>query len=791
MKTKTILFVLPALCLMMSCAKESPKEEPEVTYEGHFECRGATYETLQAAVDACVASGESQEINLVGNVKDDGALIPDGIGDCFILNLSAFKYVLNDGKCLNVGNNCAVLQASGGGIEGNGVIIKSTGEDLSFSDNIAIKGDISASSDVYFEQNFLGKFEGSLSLDGGTAYFGSEHADIHIINLSTKGSDAVVHVYNAPKGGILIDNVASDLKHPVCAMKEGLVEIKSGAAPHVHKFTKSDEVAGDCCIRSHYIMSCPDCGYEYEEFSEDEDAYGPCNPETLVHEDALAATATEFGNSERWLCPFCGKAYADKDGKTLLDCDGLLLPTSLLLDYDVRNYFGNAMNDIFPQENSLEIGLAIAGLVLTVVGLFETAGTSIPGLLPNTKWEDLNAKLDVMNAKLDEINLKLNAVITLINAQGAKNAINARHGNLLFLSAYTPMAFNSISKTIKSSMSKEDKIQEIKKVLTWWSNQQDKYGGKIGSITEALLREYRNINVYGPTSIPKCNEVAANTVFLWEHDSYDFREVCNVKDILITCCSAILDLLYVSDIKEYPNEDLRKADFARIKNDIKLYTDELKRDIARMDSRKDKVRRLNLSFNIDFSNEIWWVDPYAWFLANWQNTSYCRLPRYTEYQDVSKKTCNIVKNEKMLGMPFSVKMAKDIYAYYSREGKKNLDFKKILVDSAKFTPAQKPQYLFDYSYSSSYIVANNNEENFGHFGNEVQYPYYNIFYWRSKKLAGTNSWVGLRTCLDEHANPMQKTILPNCGIKSTWSGHFQWLGDPPGKTFWTLKRADN
>lgn len=782
MKTKTILFVLPALCLMMSCAKESPKEEPEVIYEGHFECRGVAYETLQAAVDASAGSGEFQKINLIGNVKDDGAVIPDGIGDCFLLDLSAFRYVLNDGKCLNVGNNCAVLQASGGGIEGNGVIIKSTGEDLSFSDNIAIKGDISASSDVYFEQNFLGKFEGSLSLDGGTAYFGSEHADIHIINLSTKGSDAVVHVYNAPKGGILIDNVASDLKHPVCAMKEGLVEIKSGAAPHVHKFTKSDEVAGDCCIRSHNIMSCPDCGYEYEEFSEDEDAYGPCNPETLVHEDALAATATEFGNSERWICPFCGKVYADKDGKTLLDCDGLLLPTSLLLDYDARDYF----NKVMEQQNFIDPASMI-GYILSLVSIFE----AIPSLLPTTNWADLNGKLDELNRQLIEINGKLDVVIKLITAQQAYNKLNLRYVQVNALSQLTITTFNNISNIIKSSKSQDAKIQEIKQNVENWHNHEGGPDiGKFGPLSEQLVSQYPNSGIFGGKTIPQMYEVAANTVFPWEHDSYDFRKVLNTKDMMIVCCSAILEMIYISDVATYKQDYLRKQALDIFKGYFKPYTDEFQRDRNRMDSRKN-IRHLNLSFNIDFSNEIWWVDPYAWFLANWQNTSYCRLPRYTEYQDVSKKTCNIVKNEKMLGMPFSVKMAKDIYAYYSREGKKNLDFKKILVDSAKFTPAQKPQYLFDYSYSSSYIVANNNEENFGHFGNEVQYPYYNIFYWRSKKLAGTNSWVGLRTCLDEHANPMQKTILPNCGIKSTWSGHFQWLGDPPGKTFWTLKRADN
>lgn len=108
MKIRTILFVLSALCLTMSCSKNNLQNDPkEVIYDGYFECRGMHYETLQAAVDACVASGEFPEITLVGNVKDDGVVIPDGNGNCFILNLSAFKYVLNEGKCLNIGNNDA------------------------------------------------------------------------------------------------------------------------------------------------------------------------------------------------------------------------------------------------------------------------------------------------------------------------------------------------------------------------------------------------------------------------------------------------------------------------------------------------------------------------------------------------------------------------------------------------------------------------------------------------------------------------------------------------------------
>ena len=157
---------------------------------------------------------------------------------------------------------------------------------------------------------------------------------MHIIDLTTKGSDAGIQVFNAPKGGIRIDNVISDAKCPVCAMKEGQVEIKSGAAPHVHNFIKSNETPADCCTHSHYTMFCSDCGKQEVVYAEDEEEYGPCNPENLVHEAALSATATELGNTERWVCPYCGKAYADKEGKMLLADNGILLPTSPLLDYD-------------------------------------------------------------------------------------------------------------------------------------------------------------------------------------------------------------------------------------------------------------------------------------------------------------------------------------------------------------------------------------------------------------------------------------------------------------------------
>ena len=492
-------------------------------------------------------------------------------------------------------------------------------------------------------------------------------------------------------------------------------------------------------------------------------------------------------------------SYADKEGKTLLEDGGLLLPTGLLLDYDVQNYFGNALKDLFPQENidPVTLGvLTVIGVVLAVVGILETAGMSIPGLLPDTKWADLNEKLDAMMLKLKEIDLKLNTVINLISAAPAQKAINDRHQKLTVLAAHTSMAFNNISDIIeKSNKTEEAKIKEIKDVVAWWANQQDEYGGKLGPITESLLHNYFDVAVYGPTTIPKCNELGANTVFLWEHDSYDFRIMYDIKDLLITCCSAILDLIYIKDIKEYPNQQLREADANRIINEINGenygYAYELKRDIDRMVSRNDKVRRLNASFNIDFSNEIWWVDPYAWFLGNWKNTDVCRLPRYTDVAQVSKKTCNTVKNEKMFGVPFTTDMAKKIYKYYSRNEKIDLDFKKVMVDSAKFTPVKRPTYLYDYFSDYSYFVANNNDEEFGHFnGGDISQPYYNIFYWRSYYGPG-HDWLGLRTCLDKHGNPIQKTILPNCVIKANRVGYMKSLGDPPGKTFWTLKRADN
>ena len=362
------------------------------------------------------------------------------------------------------------------------------------------------------------------------------------------------------------------------------------------------------------------------------------------------------------------------------------------------------------------------------------------------------------------------------------------------LNKYTPLVFKNMSSIASSNDPDTTKIRKIKDVITWWSRQDN---GKYPGLSEDLLRQYYSAALFGGSTVPKMFEKASNTVFLWEHDSYDFRDLCNLRDIMITCCSAILDLIYVSDIKDYAgNKQLRDDDFQRIKNDFKLYGKELERDINLMNSRKDKVRRLNVPFNVEFSNEIVWVDPYCWFLGNWDkldNGNYvCRLPRHSDYQKISIKTCNTVKNSSMYGMPFTDEMAKTIYNYYSRNGKKDLDFKKILVDSAKFTPVKQPNYLYDYSRDDSYIVTNNNDTNFGHFNNgDVSQPYYNIFYWRAYRCAGATDWLGLRTCLDKQANTIQKTILPNCSIQTYSTGNIKKLGNPPGKTFWTLKLADN
>ena len=785
MKTKTILFALSALCLAVSCAKDSPKDDPkQEIYDGHFECRGVTYETLQAAVDACAASGEFAEITLIGNVKDDGAVIPDGIGDCFMLDLSAFRYVLNEGKCLNIGNNDAVLLAGGGGIEGNGVIIKSAGEDLSFSDNIIIKGDIVASSDICFEEDFLGKFEGSLSLDGGTAYFGSEHADIHIIDLTTKGSDASVQVYNAPKGGIRIDNVIFGTKYPVCAMKEGQVEIKSGAAPHVHNFIKSNETPADCCTHSHYTMICSDCGKQEVVYAEDEEEYGPCNPENLVHEAALPATATDLGYTERWVCPYCGKAYADKEGKTLLEDGGMLLPTSLLLDYGVRDSFSK----IVDQQNFVD-PVTLFGFILSFVSIFE----GIPSLIPNTNWADLNGKINEMNRKLDELKLEMDTVIGLIHAQEAKKKINERYSQIYALSSLTISTFDEIARILSSSdaRTEKQKIEDIKNAVKFWHNQDGGTNiGKFGPLSKQLLSQYPNSGLFGGKTIPEMYEIASNTVFLWEHDSYDFRKVLNAKDMVITCCAAVLELAYISDVETYDDPSLRKIAISDFKKYFEPYGNELKRDFDRMDSRKDKVRRLNSPFNVTFTSEIRWVDAHLWFSGNWKDRSRCRLPRASKLADVSIKTCNTVIRENMLDMQFTDEMARTIYNYYSRNGQQNLDFKKIMVDSAKFTPCARPAWGTSYDNSSSFFVTGTKARNFDHYDGDPALPFYNIFYWKASKWAG-NDYLGLRTCLDEHANLEKKLVLPTCRINSGDSGHITKLGTTPNKSFYTLKRVYN
>lgn len=782
MKTKTILFAISALCLAVSCAKDNPKDDPkQEIYDGHFECRGVTYETLQAAVDACASAGEFAEITLVGNVKDDGAVIPDGIGDCFMLDLSAFTYALNEGKCLNVGNNDAVLLAGGGGIEGNGVIIKSAGEELSFCDNIIIKGDIVASSDVCFEDDFLGKFEGSLSLDESNAYFSSELADMHIVILTTKGSDAGIQVFNAPKGGIRIDNVISDAKCPVCAMKEGQVEIKSGAAPHVHNFIKSNEIPADCCTHSHYTISCSVCGKQEVVYAEDEEEYGPCKPENLVHEAALAATATELGNTERWVCPYCGKAYADKEGKMLLADNGILLPTSLLLDYDVQNYF----NRIVEQQNFLDP--TTLGLILSLVSIFQ----GIPSLIPNTNWADLNERLNELNRKLDEINLKLNKVIQLINAQQAINKVNERNSQLNALTSLTISSFDNITKILKSTKTEKEKVQEIKNTVEFWHNNNGGPNiGEFGPLSKQLLSQYPNAALFGGKTIPMMYEISSNTVFLWEHDSYDFRKVLNTKDMMITCCAALLELVYISDVKTYADLSLKEIAIKEFKSYFEPAIKEFKRDRDRMDSRKDNLRKLNSPFNVTFTSEIRWVDAHLWFLGNWKDRSRCRLPRKTEFSNVSIKTCNTVIRENMLDMQFTDQMAKTIYAYYSRNGQKDLDFKKIMVDSAKFTPCARPAWGLSYDSRYSFFVTGTLDTRFDHYDGDPALPFYNIFYWKASKRAG-NDYLGLRTCLDEHANLEKKLVLPTCRINSGNSGHITKLGTTPNKSFYTLKRVYN
>ncbi|WP_295085838.1 dockerin type I domain-containing protein [Ruminococcus sp.] len=56
----------------------------------------------------------------------------------------------------------------------------------------------------------------------------------------------------------------------------------------------------------------------------------------LVHTDATNATCTEDGYTEHWSCSRCGKRFADKDGKTLLDTETAVTPAT---GHDWIHYF--------------------------------------------------------------------------------------------------------------------------------------------------------------------------------------------------------------------------------------------------------------------------------------------------------------------------------------------------------------------------------------------------------------------------------------------------------------------
>lgn len=144
----------------------------------------------------------------------------------------------------------------------------------------------------------------------------------------------------------------------------------------------------------------------------------------------------------------------------------------------------------------------------------------------------------------------------------------------------------------------------------------------------------------------------------------------------------------------------------------------------------------------------------------------------------------------MLDMQFTDEMARTIYNYYSRNGQQNLDFKKIMVDSAKFTPCARPDWGHDYDSRYSFFVTGTLAKNFDHYDGDPALPFYNIFYWKASKGAG-DDYLGLRTCLDEHANLEKKLVLPTCRINSGDSGHITKLGKTPSKSFYTLKRVYN
>lgn len=625
-----------------------------------------------------------------------------------------------------------------------------------------------------FANDFTGRFTGDVILDNVIMSVRSANSTFDIRELKVNGKNAM---FNVCAGSVIVAKAQAGNGGKLCANTAQALTIVSGDQPHVHQFIETVEHEATCITPKVVKRCCSQCGYA--EHMHEGEALGKCMATYLVHVAPRLSSSNQGGNVEYWECPFCGRQYSDAQGTAPLSGSPYLLATNYLEDEKLLH----SLDDVFDWHKEFDFqskagggGGAAAGVVLSVLGLIETLGLSIPGLVADDgpRWADINAKLDQIQTSLERIETKIDELAQKIDAVPYKMVVLDRNKKFNFLSTKSIPVFQLIDQYIKSNDA--NKGERIVAVIKDWSGNQFE-GTNVADLTQSLMQQYVKTGLN--TNVPGMFESVANDLYLWEHMGYNFRYQAVVRDVMLTGISYLLSGNYISSVKEYNNEELRKADIERLKSDFKAYSNAVKAELDRFKDRNEKFRRYNhakVTFNIEAKS----YDFHKWFVDH-KDYGFPRLNQGGKAVASCEKILKDLGLDKDLGL--TTPMAKEIYEYFNRNNKVKASIYTILRDSLGF---KKVPDKFDPG-----LIFTNKTTGFDHENGDNAIPVYRMFHWEAYRSSNNSDYFGIRTCLNNSCSEENHNILFKCDINTYSGGKINKLGEETRWIWYTLVKVAN
>lgn len=558
-------FAIVGMATLVSCSKDDGKDVPDVV-QGAFEISGQKYNTLQDAVNAAIASEDDETvITLTATTSGDGFTAKDGHVN---IDFGSYMYYLNPGKTLSLDNSYVAMTGKGGELVGEGTIIKGNDSGLSFEGNLNIEGDMEVTTMDYFGfiEDYSGVYSGNVNLTGSYMYVKADKAVLNIKTLTPVLSE----LYVAKAQSVTIDNVVGKDAHAVTSDVAGIVTVKNGAEVHVHTYGAGEPMS--CSNPMHMIKVCTACDHFIDYVDENGTKAAACDPEYLMHYDAVKETETEWGHVEYWECIECGKFYADKDAKVLLEPQLIMISPASELDLsDFDDEFATAATRGGDDSEDPSIGDIIEGIgeaasaIEGIVNFFN--GQASEETLFMDMFIGLDVKLDQINEKLDRMKTQISSLNSQIDKKFAEGVLYGRIQDMDMLDL-AKNRFKSLIEKFKPYAGKKSLTPEELATLK----------GSITTILNGWNAASENINRSTMTLRLALNYAKIDDTWrlflrsgvIWEHETFGARQIQMRRDIATVELAALMSSCYLAFAKDYGNisESDKKEEIDRVLGEL-------------------------------------------------------------------------------------------------------------------------------------------------------------------------------------------------------------------------------